>query len=266
MQHVGNYLSNTEVQELVSGFKKKSKFQHLLTEMNQYERFTFNEKEVEVKLAIAFDVKYNDIVTSAKAINLQVSDNIGIQFITRYKDGNKDNEDNFFWGTITQEEYSGNVKTKHFKAYTNTLISSFDSEWTEESIIEAEKVDAQVKEDFPIDENYYPGMLIDQVETKGMLDGCLPPDYIWCGQDCGGSVACDSDVYGVNGLDNCCKTHDCCYATRNSSYPDCLCDQALCDCSQAAPFAWNKAVVQSVMCFVCQIKLMESGVFTLILQ
>lgn len=250
MNLVGNYLNQEEIKKVISGFKDKQKFQNLLNEMKQFEAFTFDENLVEVTFALQFDVKY-DGVFSAKAINLKLNDKVALQYITRHENADTSTENDFFWGTIQNHDEPGVIKIMNFKAQTDTYVSSFESELKSEAVVEAAKVDEETEEAFPITENYYPGMLLEQEVETAWYNGCLPGGYVWCGKECGGSIACNSSTYGVNELDNCCKTHDCCYKTRGVSYKNCYCDSRLCSCSQAAPFAWNKAIVQTAMCSSC---------------
>lgn len=65
--------------------------------------------------------------------------------------------------------------------------------------------------------------------------------YKWCGKGCGNG--CNSTPIPVNGLDSCCKTHDCCYK-RNSSYPArCSCDMNLANCAAGTDFAGSDRVM-----------------------
>ncbi|MBA2871550.1 hypothetical protein HNQ85_001820 [Anoxybacillus calidus] len=252
MQLVGNYLDQVEIKELISTFNNKLKFQNLIREMKQQEKFDFNEDTVEVIQALKFDVVKGNDVISAKSLYLKVNDNVKIKYLVRHLNGDKETTNDFFIGSITRNSDDGEGFTvTHFKARHDTFISSFETRLTEEAIKAAAEVDTQAKEEFPIDENYYPGMLLDQVDSEGFLDGCLPGGYIWCGMKCGGSVACTSSQYGINELDHCCKSHDCCYSRNNVDYPNCYCDQRLCDCAQAAPAYGMTPVVEAIFCFVC---------------
>lgn len=253
MRVVGNYLDQAEIKELISTFNNKPKFQNLIREMKQYENFDFNEDTVEVIQALKFDVGKDKDVISAKSLYLKVNENVIIKYIVRHLNGDKETTNDFFIGSITRNSDDGEGFTvTHFKARHDTFISSFESRLTKEAIEAAAEFNAQAREEFPIDENYYPGMLLDQeVDSEAWYSGCIPGGYIWCGEGCGGSIACSSSKYGVNELDNCCKKHDCCYHTYGVSWPHCYCDQKLCDCAQAAPKYIATAIVEAAMCFVC---------------
>lgn len=251
---VGNYLDQLEISELVEHFEGKMKFQNLIREMQHHDDFTFDKSKLEIIQAIQFDMVKNEDVISAKVLYFKVSENVNIRYIVRYVNGNKDTTNDFFIGELSHVSEEGEGLTvMNFNSRHDTFVSSFESQLSEEAIALGAQGDKKSEEEFPFDENYYPGMLLNNEvrAEKKWYQGCLPGGYIWCGDDCGGSAACSSSVSGVNGVDDCCKKHDCCYTQRKVSYPNCYCDQRLCDCSQAAPFAWNKAIVQSAMCFVC---------------
>ncbi|TYR78884.1 hypothetical protein FZC66_17835 [Priestia megaterium] len=251
---VGNYLEQAEIKELVASFEGKLKFQNLIREMQYHEGFVFAENTIEMIQAMKFDVVKNEAVISAKVLYFKVSENVKIRYIIRHVNGDKETTNDFFIGELTRPSEEGDGFTiTHFKSRNDTFVSSFESHLSEEAIALGAEGDKKSEEEFPFDEHYYPGMLLnDEVRAeKKWYQGCLPGGYIWCGDDCGGSASCTSSVKGVNGLDNCCKAHDCCYSKNKVSYPNCYCDQRLCDCSQAAPFAFNKAIVETAMCFVC---------------
>lgn len=252
--YVGNYMNDVETKAILATFKEKPKFQNLLTEMMQMEDFQFDEEQIEVIQALKFDaMKEEDFIVSAKALYLKLKENVHIKYIIRHLNGDETTTNDFFIGNIRHEslEQEGFTVT-HFKARHDSHISTFETHLDEETLVEAQTLSKKEEEEFPFDPNYYPGMLMDQVKTENVfVDGCLAGGYIWCGKSCGGSVACTSTKSGINGLDNCCKTHDCCYTKYGVKYPHCYCDQRLCDCSQAAPFAWSKAIVEGIMCFVC---------------
>lgn len=65
--------------------------------------------------------------------------------------------------------------------------------------------------------------------------------YKWCGANCGNG--CGSTPKPVNPLDNCCKSHDCCYV-KKSSYPSrCSCDKSLINCARKTDNAGSDRVV-----------------------
>lgn len=70
--------------------------------------------------------------------------------------------------------------------------------------------------------------------------------------DCGGSIACNPNSrIGINYLDSICKNHDCCYHTRNVSWPNCYCDSRLCSQASLAVDGPAKVIVRLVMCSSC---------------
>lgn len=248
---IGNYLVKEEIDELIGSFKEKEKFNNLIKEMQYKSEFSVNLKDAKVINAIKFDAMHEEDVISAKVLYLELSDNVKIRYTIRHRNGDKSTQNDFFVGELTQED-DESVKVLNYRARDEHYISMFESEFTQEAVALAEDVDHKTREAFPVDENYYAGMLLDQdIETAGFLDGCLPGGYIWCGQKCGGSAACTSTKNGINGLDNCCKIHDCCYTRLGVKHPHCFCDQSLCDCSQNKPIVFSTPVVQAIFCFVC---------------
>lgn len=223
---VGNYLNKAEINELIASFEGKPKFQNLIREMQHMENFRFDGEQAEVIQAIKFDVVKHEDVISAKTLYLKVNDNVHIRYIVRHLNGDVETTNDFFIGEVSRLDEENNIIVTNFRARHDNYVSSFESQLTEEAIALGVEAERKAKEEFPFDENYVPGMLLNQeVGAEAWYQGCLPGGYVWCGDDCGGSAACWSSTPGVNGLDNCCKTHDCCYSRLGVSYPNCYCDQ-----------------------------------------
>ena len=254
---VGYYLNDLDVKELLASIVGQEKFHNLLTEMKRYNPFDFNVDSIEVIEGFKFDtISPKQEVITAKAIDLKINEKISIRYITRYFNGNVDETSDFFTGYLVNETTENDSTVYHqtiFRAADEQTVSMLESTLTKEVVAANKEQEARSKEEYNFDENYYPGQLLEQVNSEGMLDGCLGGGYIFCGGQCGGWPACTYNNQGKNDLDRCCKTHDCCYKSNGvEGYPDCYCDQGLCDCSQAssAP-TWDKIQVQTAMCFIC---------------
>jgi len=250
---VGYYLSESEVNELLANFKEKQKFHNLIKEMKKHEDFDFDPKTVEVIQGLKFDTVKEKEVISAKVLALKINEKISIRYITRQLNGDLDTKNDFFVGDITSDKTKNDNTIKHlvFRARHDDEVSTLEKEYAEEAIALSKELDEEFDQEFNFDENYYPGQLLDQVDSEAVIQGCIAGGYLYCGAACGGYPACSGSRSGINGLDNCCKKHDCCYHTKNTSGPNCYCDQNLCDCAQAAP--WKKAtpLVEAAFCFVC---------------
>ncbi|MEQ6357314.1 hypothetical protein ABNX05_22115 [Lysinibacillus sp. M3] len=224
--------------------------------MKRYNPFDFDVDSIEVLDGLKFDTlsPKQDVVT-AKAIDLKINEKMGIRYITRYFNGNVEDTSDFITGYLVNETTEGDSTVIHqiiFREANDTIVSIIENSVTEEVFAANKEQESSFKEEYNYDENYYPGQLLEQINTEGVVDGCLAGGYIYCGGNCGGYPACESSVKGINALDNCCKTHDCCYKYNGvDKYPHCMCDQRLCDCSQASGVTWvDRFQVQAVMCFV----------------
>lgn len=248
---VGNYLNNEEVKTLINTFSEKTKFRNLIQEMNNSEKFEFDENS-EVIQAIKFDVLKGEDVYSAKVVYLKLNENVKIRYTIRHLNGDESTTNDFFIGEIFKVE-EDEIKVTHFRSYHDEYVSSLISSHTHEVAALAIESNKLQEEQFPIDENYVPGMLLnEEVKTAAWYSGCMPGGYMWCGEGCGGSSACKSTAGAVNSLDFCCKSHDCCYHTYGVSYKNCLCDSNLCDCSQRVPWQFSTPIVQAAMCSSCK--------------
>src|SRR5690625_3178848 len=248
MKVVGNYLSDLEIKEVVSSFKGKKKYNNLIEELKQFEGLDIDQYKFKVVQGLKFDVQYGIDVISVTSVQLKVTDSVEIMYVSRYRNANKKTMDEFFHVTYSYSEEDNHVKRIHLYAGNDRYISTSNSTVEKEKIEQEEKFDQE--DEIPIDENYYPGMLLDQVSTRGIFDFCLPGGYKYCGKSCGGKKACNANSpNGINGLDNCCKTHDCCYHQRGVSWPNPICDKIVCDCALKAPFKKNTTVVTAVMCY-----------------
>lgn len=180
-----------------------------------------------------------------------MTDNVIVRYIIRHLNGDKKTTEDMFIGTIRFENQEG-ITHNHFFAKNDTLVSKTESVLEEKTTISKLEIDAQTEE-FPIDENYYPGKLLEQIKPAAWYSGCLPGGYMWCGEGCGGYPACrNSTNPGSNSLDTCCKQHDCCYGTRGVKWKNCYCDSILCQCALDVgnrPIA--TPVVLAAMCFSC---------------
>ncbi len=250
---VGNYLNAKEVKDLISTFRQKEKFQNLIQEMQNHTDFEFNDEKIEVVQALKFDVVKNEDVISAKSVYLKVDEDVNIQYIVRHLNGEEDTKNDFFTGTLIYEDIEkDSLYTQlNFKARNDTLVTLSESSYDEDHVRMTAEVNSKEESEFPFDKDYYPGMLLDQVSSDAWYSGCLPGGYIWCGEKCGGSAACKSNLSGVNGLDNCCKAHDCCYSEKGVSYKDCYCDDRLCGCTATVKYRFSTPIVQAAMCFSC---------------
>ncbi|MGR6898343.1 hypothetical protein [Rummeliibacillus sp. BSL5] len=250
---VGYHLNQEEITALISSFKQKQKFQNLMREIKRYSELDFDTEKAEVIQALKFDTTKGEQVITAKALVLQFSDKVNIRYITRYLNGDLETTNDFFVGTLNHNsiEEPEKILQTVMRASDDNVVSVIKNEFDEEAVEMSAEANEKFEEEFNYDENYEPGQLVGQVDAQSPIKGCIAGGYIYCGDSCGGYPACKSTKSGVNGLDNCCKTHDCCYNTYGVGYPHCYCDQQLCDCAQAAPFAKAKILVESAFCFVC---------------
>lgn len=253
---VGYYLNDADVKNLLEVILGQKKFHNLIKEIQHYHPFDFDVDSIEVIDGLKFDTisPKQDIVT-AKAIDLKIDDKLSVRYITRYYNGNVDDTSDFFIGFLVNEqtvEGSKEYRQIIFRAANEQTVSIIENTLTNEVFVANKETQSKFKEEYNYDENYYPGQLLDQVNAEGFTDGCIAGGYLYCGKGCGGYPACESTKKGINALDNCCKTHDCCYTKYGVAYPHCLCDQALCDCSQASGITFvDRYQVQAIMCFVC---------------
>ncbi|ELK46795.1 hypothetical protein [Halobacillus sp. BAB-2008] len=252
---VGYFLTEQEIADLLNGFQGNKKFQNLISEMNRYVNFELDTNApLSVEDHLKFDMAQNGRVVTAKSLRVKVKENVFIHFFTRYFDGKKEEEENFFVAHIIDEEDETKVNQKVLRAADENVVSLLESSHEKEavSVQSIEEENERFEQEFNYDQNYRPGQLLEEdVESQAEIKGCIAGGYIYCGAACGGSPACKGSRAGVNELDECCKTHDCCYGSRGG-YPNCYCDQRLCDCSQAAPwYIKAKVLVQTAFCFVC---------------
>jgi len=247
---IGKRLEEQEIKLILRDIKENKKLKNLIEEMNYKQKFEFNPQEVKVIQAIEFDAKKEEDVVTAKSIYFEVTNNVKIRYITRYRNNDLSTQNDFIVGEYYNED-NDEVTLNNYTARSENYIKFSESTFDQELIALYKEKNDKEESEFPFYQDYVPGMLNGDVEANGVFDGCLAGGYIWCGQACGGSSACTSTKKGINGLDNCCKTHDCCYTKRGVSYPNCYCDQRLCDCAQAAGKTFNTPVVEAVMCFVC---------------
>lgn len=253
---VGYYLNDTEVKEILTNIQEQKKFLNLINEMNKYENFNFDPTQVEVINGLKFDTTKEKDVFTAKVLDVKVNDTVNIRYITRYINGNVNSTTDFIVGNIVKESIGEeDSKVFHqtvFRAANDETITILEKEYEEEVIAANKETDKKFLEEFNFDEHYFPGQLLEQVKSEGFTDGCLGGGYIYCGSNCGGYPACAGSRSGINKLDNCCKTHDCCYNKYGVKYPHCYCDQRLCDCSQASGASLiARSQVEVTMCFVC---------------
>lgn len=250
---VGNYLNQNEIDDLVNSLENQKKFTNLISEMKKFINFEFIKDDLDVILGLKFDVMRENELISAQSLYLQITEDVRVRYIRRFSSEKPEDLKDFFVGEILNSRDDGDgLEVLNFKAENDFYITLKESHWSEEALVESLEQNKKEEEEFPINADYYPGMLAEiEVGTEAWYSGCLPGGYRWCGEGCGGSIACNSSTHGVNSLDACCKNHDCCYARNGAKHPNCYCDRILCNCSQNAPFAWNKAIVEVAMCFSC---------------
>lgn len=248
---IGKRLEEREIKSILDDIKENKKLKNLVEEMNHKQKFEFNPEEVKIIQAIEFDVKNEEDVVTAKSISFEVENNLKIRYMTRYRNNDLSTQNDFFVGEYQIEGYN-EVTVTNYTARSENYVKYSESTFDHELIALNKEKNEKEELEFPFYEKYVPGMLNGDVEANGVLDGCLAGGYIWCGKACGGSAACKSTKKGINGLDNCCKKHDCCYTERNvKSPPNCYCDQKLCDCAQAAGLTFGTPVIEAIFCFVC---------------
>lgn len=246
---VGNYLSSTETNELIESFKVSTKYKNLIQKMSRL--VSIDDSKLEVTQGLKFDIAFNKDIISAKSLTIKLPNDVSIMYIVRHLNGDKDTESDFFVGKLEEKVEDDVLKYTNFTADNDTSVTIHEKLWKEKELVEIESLNKKSKEEFPFDENYYPGQLLNQVDSKAWFSGCMAGGYRWCGEGCGGSIACTSSLQGINGLDNCCKSHDCCYSKRGVKHPNCYCDEILCKCAKSAPNQWNTPLVLVSMCFSC---------------
>lgn len=250
---VGYHLDELEVQELVQSFEEKKKFSNLIREMKRYGDFEFRADKIELLSGLKFDaIKKNGDVVTAKGVVLKVDENVIIRYVKRHLNGKLDQEDDFFVGIVVLENEDGTINQLSLRAANDEVVSTIKSDLDTELLIAAEEANEKFDQEFNFDENYVPGQLLNEEVTTEGIKGCVAGGYLFCGADCGGYPACSGSKSGINGLDNCCKKHDCCYNTYDTNGPHCYCDQNLCDCSQAQSWTIKaRILVEAAFCFVC---------------
>ena len=250
--YIGKRLDKQEIKMILNEIKENKKLQNLVEEMNHQQKFEFNPEEVKIIQAIGFDAKRDSDVVTAKSVYFEVTNNLKIRYITRYRNNDLSTQNDFFVGELYVED-KDKVTVNNYTARSENYVKSLESTFDHELIALSKEKNKKEEQEFPFHDEYVPGMLNGDVEANGAFDGCLAGGYIWCGQNCGGSAACNSTKKGINALDNCCKTHDCCYKNRNVKSGDrnCYCDQNLCDCAQKSSATFGKYIVEAIFCFVC---------------
>ncbi|WP_077296462.1 hypothetical protein [Virgibacillus pantothenticus] len=212
-----------------------------------YEEAFFDENSFSTSHQLKYDSEQYDRLVSGRSIVIKYSDSIEVNAIFRLEDkqtkliadgqiikGPKKVAFNLVNGQIERNE----ILMEELKKLESLGKNSLQNE----------------SELFPISSDYYPGMLKEKIQTRShpLWTGCLRGGYIYCGQSCGGSIACNSNSkVGFNYLDSLCKTHDCCYHRRNTSYKDCYCDSRLCNQAFLATNGVAKTIVRTVMCSSC---------------
>jgi len=249
MNVIGNYLNENEKQDLLTSIGKQRKFFEVIATMKQHTSVDFNADSVKLENALKFDVEQKGAVFTAKVVDLVFDDNVKIHYITRYKDGDINGTWNTFIGSIKTNEANPEVNV-------NKIFRTFEDEIKVTEVSKEEIELANVQDDnflrgLTLDENYVPGQLLEQVNSEGFTDGCMPGGYIFCGGNCGGYPACDKPGNGVNKLDTlCCKVHDCCYHyVGNTGSQKKSCDDHICSC--AANYLGDYAGAYMVVAVFC---------------
>ncbi|WP_010098908.1 hypothetical protein [Ornithinibacillus scapharcae] len=246
MRAIGNWLNNEEEREIVKELYNSSEFKSLLAAMKE-EKF-FDENSFDTSLNLKFDVEYYDTLANVKSILLKFSENVEVNAIFRAEDKQ------------TRLIADGQIIVGDKKVAFNLVNGEVQkSEVLLEDLKKLETLGANDSKDdselIPISSDYYPGMLKDMKQTQSVppaWTGCLYGGYIYCGQSCGGKIACDSNSkIGINYLDSVCKSHDCCYHTRGVSYKNCYCDSRLCNQAALSTNTAAKTIVRAVMCSSC---------------
>lgn len=247
---VGNYLSNEEVKELIKKIEVDPKFNSVVQKMEEYEDFDADLEKAKVRDKLKFDVSLQEgEVISAKVLNLDIKDNISISYTERHDNKDDSETTNFSVGKIFSEDSddSSLIKQLIFKAVDDTEVEILTSEHEKNNIEKTEDLESKFYNEFNFDENYTPGQLLNQdhISVAGFIDGCLAGGYIYCGKQCGGWPACESNTDGINVLDNCCKMHDCCF--HYSGGPTSACNKGLCNCAsqQSGP---GSIIVRAYAC------------------
>lgn len=250
---VGNVMSQELQKDLLTIMKNSTKYRNIMHEL----RYAMEGEPTAYKVTDSFqlDVKYGEDIFTGQTITVQLDENISLEYLQRYVNGKKDKTTDMLIATVEELTEDGGKFITKFVASVDTHVKIIKHVYSAEEVEEIKistTNDLKRRQEFHVDPEYYPGKLMDTVNTEAWYSGCLPGGYIWCGEGCGGSAACTSTKAGINTLDNCCKTHDCCYHKRGVSHPDCTCDAPLCSCAQSAsgsPFA--NITIKVAMCSSC---------------
>jgi len=247
---VGYYLSESEVNELVNSFANMKKFQNLLTEMKKHRDFDINLEDLKVNLGLKYDVrlKKEEHVISAKFIELQINEDVTISYTTRFRDGDTSTTNDFFVGRIisNKKDEPNTFEQLVFRSRNDDeAVNILESEFTQDLLVDTMQKNEKFFDKFNLDENYVPGQLLEEVNAEGIWTGCLTGGYIWCGEDCGGHPACVNGRNGINEVDNCCRSHDCCYhAVSDHKW----CDNQLCQCVSYYPQYYASTLIVTYFC------------------
>ncbi|TCT21136.1 hypothetical protein EDD68_11197 [Melghiribacillus thermohalophilus] len=215
----GGIMKGTELQNLIEEMRKNPDFQKLKSEFNKL--IFFDDSEYIVRLAYHFDEVVDEgKVIVGKYIILSFANNkVNIRF-----DKNKLNDEmkTVVSGRMVVKE-NGNELLKGFMVKNGQLRQYLEKPYENE-------LEKPLVIDRANDPSYTPGEIENSINAQGWTV-CLydyPEFYNHCGPGCG-----DGLRYGggepINGLDECCRGHDRCYATFG--YGDCECDNVLLDCA-----------------------------------
>jgi len=249
MQVVGNYLAQNEKDELLKFFKNSDSFQDLVEAIVPHlEEKNIKVEELKVALGVKQDVRYGEEknVIALENIVLEHKDSILIS-LTKIDPLETDKQPEVQVYAKIKRTESGNT-TQYIYVVNEEDIGISKSIIPEDQPLADEGL--KTEQDFIVDENYTKGQMLEQVNAEAYWwRGCLPNGYQWCGDHCGGgSRSCSSSDPGKNGLDKCCRAHDCCFHRTGVSFPNLTCDRTLCKCAVAAPKTAATITVTAAMC------------------
>lgn len=247
MDFVGKKLSSTESKEMLDSFKKEKDYSLLINEIKKVSKFEDNES-FKVTLSFQFDTQADSKYFSSKAIEVTYPGNIVLDYQVTTSDLGKSK-------VLTARIYD-NTQTVFINVVDGKVEVEKEKQFTLHQLNENKKNEPDDPfEGFEMREDYYPGILKNTFKTQAPWHGCLPGGYMWCGQKCGGKVACTTAKTGINPLDRCCQTHDCCYHQNKVGLGSKKCDCPLCNCAMNRK-GFGKEVVAArviiaVMCMGC---------------